>query len=62
MPKENHYDCIIIGAGMSGLAAGIRLSMFQKKVLIIEKHSIAGGLNSYYSNVKIENLMLVYMP
>ncbi len=48
MPKENHYDCIIIGAGMSGLAAGIRLSMFQKKVLIIEKHSIAGGLNSYY--------------
>lgn len=52
MPKKsnskNHYDCIIIGAGMSGLAAGIRLSMFQKKVLIIEKHSIPGGLNSYY--------------
>jgi phytoene dehydrogenase-like protein len=48
MPKQNSYDCIIIGAGMSGLAAGIRLSMFQKKVLIIEKHSIPGGLNSYY--------------
>jgi phytoene dehydrogenase-like protein len=45
---SNHYDAIVIGAGMSGLAAGIRLGMFDKKVLIIEKHTIAGGLNSYY--------------
>jgi phytoene dehydrogenase-like protein len=45
-------DCIIIGAGMSGLAAGIRLSMYNKKVLILEKHSISGGLNSYYSRGK----------
>ncbi len=44
----NHYDAVIIGAGMSGLAAGIRLAMFDKKVLILEKHSISGGLNSYY--------------
>ena len=43
------YDAIIIGAGMSGLAAGIRLAMFDKKVVILEKHVIAGGLNSYYS-------------
>lgn len=42
------YDAIVIGAGMSGLAAGIRLAMFDKKVAILEKHSIAGGLNSYY--------------
>ena len=42
------YDAIIIGAGMSGLAAGIRLAMFDKKVLLLEKHTIAGGLNSYY--------------
>lgn len=42
------FDAIIIGAGMSGLAAGIRLAMFDKKVLILEKHSIPGGLNSYY--------------
>ena len=39
---------------MSGLAAGIRLSMFQKKVLILEKHSIPGGLNSYYKRGKRE--------
>lgn len=43
-----NYDAIIIGAGMSGLAAGIRLAMFDKKVAIVEKHTIAGGLNSYY--------------
>jgi phytoene dehydrogenase-like protein len=42
------YDTIIIGAGMSGLAAGIRLSHYDKKVLILEKHKLPGGLNSYY--------------
>jgi phytoene dehydrogenase-like protein len=42
------YDTVIIGAGMSGLGAGIRLAMFDKKVCIIEKHSIPGGLNSWY--------------
>lgn len=45
---NQNYDAIIIGAGMSGLAAGIRLAMFDKKVAILEKHTIAGGLNSYY--------------
>ena len=46
------FDCVIIGAGMSGLAAGIRLSMYNKKVLIVEKHTISGGLNSYYARGK----------
>jgi phytoene dehydrogenase-like protein len=46
---NNNYDAIIIGAGMSGLAAGIRLAMFDKKVIILEKHIISGGLNSFYS-------------
>ena len=43
------YDVIIIGAGMSGIAAGIRLAYFNKKVCILEKHSRVGGLNSFYS-------------
>ncbi len=42
------YDAIIIGAGLSGLAAGIRLAHFEKKVLIVESHRVCGGLNSYY--------------
>lgn len=43
-----HYDAVIIGAGMSGLAAGIRLAHFDKRVCIVEKHYAYGGLNSYY--------------
>lgn len=33
---------------MSGLAAGIRLAHFDKKVCIVEKHVEVGGLNSFY--------------
>ncbi|NTV12508.1 MAG: NAD(P)/FAD-dependent oxidoreductase [Desulfobulbaceae bacterium] len=43
-----NYDQVIIGGGLSGLAAGIRLARFGSKVLILEKHAIPGGLNSYY--------------
>jgi phytoene dehydrogenase-like protein len=42
------YDTIIIGAGMSGLAAGIRLAHFDQRVCILEKHTTIGGLNSFY--------------
>jgi phytoene dehydrogenase-like protein len=42
------YDAIIIGAGLSGLAAGVRLAHFGRRVLILERHSAIGGLNSYY--------------
>ena len=34
---------------MSGLAAGIRLAHFGKKVCIFERHNAVGGLNSFYS-------------
>jgi len=47
--KDTHYDAVIIGAGMSGLAAGIRLAHFGKKVCIFERHNAPGGLNSFYS-------------
>ena len=45
---SNEYDTIIIGAGMSGLAAGIRLAHFDQKVCILERHYTIGGLNSFY--------------
>ena len=47
--NASHYDAAIIGAGMSGLAAGIRLAHFGKKVCIFERHNASGGLNSFYS-------------
>ena len=43
-----HYDVLIIGAGMSGLAAGIRLAHFGRRVCILERHSTIGGMNSFY--------------
>lgn len=49
MNTRSHYDVAIIGAGMSGLAAGIRLAHFGKKVCIFERHNAIGGLNGFYS-------------
>ena len=49
MNSTSHYDVAIIGAGMSGLAAGIRLAHFGKRVCIFERHNAVGGLNSFYS-------------
>ncbi len=43
-----HARFLVIGAGLSGLAAAIRLARFNDDVLLLEKHSRAGGLNSYY--------------
>ena len=43
-----HYDTVIIGAGMSGLSAGVRLAYYEKNVCILERHTTVGGLNSFY--------------
>ena len=47
-PATAMYDTIIIGAGMSGLAAGIRLAYYDQRVCILERHTTIGGLNSFY--------------
>lgn len=46
---KQHYETVIIGAGMAGLAAGIRLALGGKEVIILERHNASGGLNSFYS-------------
>lgn len=45
---NDRWDVIVIGAGMSGLGAGLRLALAGKKVLILEQHNSIGGLNSFY--------------
>jgi phytoene dehydrogenase-like protein len=47
--NNQHYETAIIGAGMAGLAAGIRLALAGQKVIILERHNASGGLNSFYS-------------
>jgi len=44
-----HFETVIIGAGMAGLAAGIRLALAGKDVIVLERHNASGGLNSFYS-------------
>ena len=44
----SQYDVLIIGAGLSGLAAGIRLAHYEKRVAVLERHTTIGGLNSFY--------------
>ena len=43
------YDYIIIGAGMGGLSAANFLAKYNKKVLVLEKHNIPGGLVTSFS-------------
>lgn len=43
------YDFIIIGAGMGGLSAACFLAKYKKKVLVLEKHHIPGGLVTSFS-------------
>jgi len=43
------HDAIVIGAGMSGLAAALRLALHGKRVALLERHELWGGLNSFYT-------------
>ena len=43
------YDTIIIGSGISGMAAGIMLAKEGEKVCVVEQHSIVGGMTQTYA-------------
>ena len=34
---------------MAGMAAAIRLALFDRSTLLLERHNVPGGLNSYYA-------------
>jgi phytoene dehydrogenase-like protein len=42
------FPLLVIGGGPSGIAAAIRAARFVPDVLLLEKHSRLGGLNSYF--------------
>lgn len=44
---------VVIGGGLSGLAAAIRFARYSPDVLLLEKHTRTGGLNSYYYRNKV---------
>ncbi len=42
------YDTIVIGAGVGGLSSSLLRSLSEKKVLLLEHHSLIGGCSSYF--------------
>lgn len=48
------YDYIIVGAGLGGLSAGLNLALHDKKVLILEKNSLPGGLVTTFKRGRFE--------
>ncbi len=45
---NGNYDCVVIGAGVSGLTAAALLAHEGAKVLVLERHTLAGGCASFY--------------
>ncbi len=45
---KDQYDIIVIGSGLGGLTAARRLATAGRKVLLVEQHSIVGGLATYF--------------
>jgi all-trans-retinol 13,14-reductase len=45
---ENHYDTIVIGSGIGGLATAVCLAKAGHKVLVLERHYTAGGFTHTY--------------
>lgn len=42
------WDAIVIGSGIGGLAAAAALAKRQRRVLVLERHSVAGGLTQTF--------------
>ena len=51
---KNKYDSIIIGSGVGGLTTAVCLAKSGKKVLVLEKHYVAGGFSHTFKRKKFE--------
>lgn len=47
--RTEHWDAIVIGSGMGGMAAAAALSHVGHKVLLLEQHQTLGGLTHSFS-------------
>ena len=45
---DNNFDIIVAGGGLGGLTAANRLAQAGHKVLLVEQHSMIGGLATYF--------------
>lgn len=47
---QDNYDTILIGSGMSSLTTAAILAKEGQKVLILERHTTAGGFTHVFQN------------
>ena len=68
-PSRNHYDAVVVGAGISGMMAATHLSYEGRRVLVVEHNHQAGGLmagvnrKDFYFDVgcqSFENMGIVF--
>lgn len=52
--QNNKYDAIIIGSGLGGLTTAAILAKEGKKVLVLERHFVAGGFTHVFKRPKYE--------
>ena len=46
---DAHWDAIVVGSGMGGMAAAAALSRVGRRVLLLEQHWVLGGLTHSFS-------------
>jgi all-trans-retinol 13,14-reductase len=49
---QTHFDAIVIGSGLGGLTTAVMLAKDGKKVLVLEKHYVAGGFTHTFKRKK----------
>lgn len=46
---EGHWDTVIVGSGIAGMACGAALSKHGQRVLLLEQHYVPGGMTHSFS-------------
>lgn len=54
LEKKTGYDAIVIGSGLGGLAYAAIMAKMGKKVLVLEKHYVAGGFTHVFKRKDYE--------
>jgi len=58
-PIETHWDAIVVGSGLGGLAAAARMATAGLRVLVLEQHVYAGGFAHHFLR-KVRGTKVVY--